>query len=84
MKKTKVIFERLVGESYSDQKIRFKEALSQVVTKMDKYYSEQTARKFPLADRVHIRNVKQRAVVDWDILKYWWGEYMAEEALMEA
>lgn len=76
MENTEVIFERLPDESYSAQKDRFQRALDQVVPHMDKYYSGQTARKFPTLTRVHIRQVKQVGVVDWPVLKYWWAEYM--------
>jgi hypothetical protein len=73
-----VVFERLSGESYSDQKKRFKEALKAVVPKMDKYFSGPTARKFKQFDRAHIRVVKQKGVVNWQVLKYWYEEYMPE------
>ena len=84
MDNEKVIFERLPGESYSDQKKRFQIALNQVTPKMDKYFSEQTARKFPLLDRTHIRVVKQRGAVNWPVLKYWYQEYMPEQLMQEA
>lgn len=77
----KVIFERLPGESYSEQKKRFKTALDVVTPRMDKYFSQQTVRKFPLLDRTHIRVVKQRGVINWPVLKYWYEEYMPETML---
>ncbi|TGE29705.1 hypothetical protein [Hymenobacter metallicola] len=80
MKNAEVIFERLPEESYSEQKIRFQKALNEVIPHMDKYYSQQTARKFPARNRVHIRAVKQTGVVDWPVLKYWYSEYMPVEA----
>lgn len=84
MESNKVIFQRLPGESYGDQKKRFKKALSQVVPKMDKYFFGPTARKFPHLDRAHIRVVKQRGAVDWPVLEYWYNEYMPSEALQVA
>lgn len=84
MKNKEVIFERLPGESYGAQKKRFKEALAVVVPLMDKYFSEPTARKFPLLDRNHIRVVKQRGVVDWPVLEYWYKEYMPAGVLQAA
>ncbi len=84
MNNEKVIFERLPGESYSEQKKRFQLALNVVIPKMDKYFSEQTARKFPLLDRTHIRVVKQRGTVNWPVLKYWYEEYLPDLVLEAA
>lgn len=84
MNNTEVIFSRLPGESYSDQKKRFKQALNVVIPKMDKYFSESTARRFPEFDRVHIRTVKQRGAVNWPVLKYWYEEYMPKTELLTA
>jgi len=84
MKSEKVVFGRLPGESYSDQKKRFQSALDVVVPKMDKYFSGPTARKFPSLSRDHIRVVKQRGAVNWQVLEYWYNEYMPDEKLAEA
>lgn len=84
MNNSEVIFSRLPGESYSDQKKRFQEALDVVVPKMDKYFSGPTARKFPTLSRMHIRIVKQRGAVNWDVLRYWYEEYLPDELLVAA
>lgn len=84
MKSEKVIFERLPGESYSDQKKRFQSALDVVVPKMDKYFSAATLRKFPTLSRDHIRVVKQRGAVNWQVLEYWYNEYLPSADLVAA
>jgi hypothetical protein len=84
MKMEELIFSRLPGESYSDQKKRFQEALDVIVPHMDKYFSGPTARKFKHLSRVHIRTVKQRGAVNWDVLKYWYEEYLPKTELAVA
>ena len=84
MKNEELVFDRLPGEKYGEQKKRFKRALNQVVPKMDKYFSGPTARKFPTLDRAHIRVVKQKGVVNWPVLQYWFMEYMPEALKIEA
>ena len=73
------VFHRLPGETYSQSKERFETILKMVSPHMDKYYSSDTLRNVKGSDRTQIRNVKQRGVVAWPILEYWYNTYMPKE-----
>ena len=75
------VFHRLPGESYSAMKERFETLLENVKPRMDKTYSGDTLRNVKGSDRIQIRNVKQRGVVSWPVLEYWYKTYMPETEL---
>lgn len=78
MKKAPHRFEKIPGETRTEEKERFKRILSEVVPYMDHYYSAMTKRRFPNRNLSHIRNVKQWGVVDWDVLKFWHEEFIPQ------
>lgn len=75
--------EALHGETYSEQKQRFKKALDVVSPHMDRAYSKPTLRRFPRTAS-QVRNVKQTGVVDWEVLRFWANEYMPSEIVPTA
>ncbi|UOR06277.1 hypothetical protein MUN82_04075 [Hymenobacter aerilatus] len=74
----KHILQKVQGETNRQEKERFKEALAEVVPHMDHFFSRMTKRKFPNRTLLHIQHVKQRAVIDWDVLAYWFEEFMPQ------
>ena len=72
--------EPLHGETYSEQKVRFKQALGIIEPHMDRSYSGPTLRRFPRTAS-QVRNIKQVGVVDWEVLRYWAKEYVPAEIL---
>lgn len=83
MKALKTPLEPVHGETYSEQKQRFKKALEFVAPYMDHYYSAPTLRKIP-RNASHVRNVKQVGTVDWEVLRYWAEEYVPTEIMPQA
>ena len=72
------ILRKIQGETVREEKQRFKDALSEVVPYMDYFYGRLTARKFPNRELSHIRNVRQRGIIDWDVLEYWFEEFIPQ------
>ena len=72
------ILKKIPGETKRQEKDRFKLALNEVVPFMDYHYARFTNRKFPNRDIVHIRHVRSRAIIDWDVLALWFEEFMPQ------
>lgn len=71
------------GETYSEQKQRFKKALEFVGPYMDHFYSAATLRRFARTAS-QVRNIKQIGCVDWEVLRYWAEEYVPAEIIPQA
>ncbi|WP_324671076.1 hypothetical protein [Hymenobacter sp. GOD-10R] len=72
------ILKKIQGETLREEKTRFKAALNEVDPYMDHFYSRMTARRFPNRELSHIRNVRQRAIIDWDVLAFWFEEFLPQ------
>lgn len=83
MNPLKTALEPVHGESYKEQKQRFKKALEFVEPHMDRFYSGPTLRRFARTPS-HVRNVKQVGIVDWEVLEYWAREYVPAEIMPQA
>lgn len=83
MKALKHPLEPIHGETYSEQKQRFKKALEHIEPHMDRFYSAATLRRFARTPS-QVRNIKQIGVVDWEVLRYWAEEYVPAEIMPAA